>query len=74
MRPSWLRETAESYYFWPGLALAALAIGMALWGLTLWRQDWAGQIMWSALFGLAGCVLLALAFAESRHPHRRPTR
>lgn len=61
-----LHESAGSYYFWPGIALVGLASGMALWAVTLWREDWAGQVMWSAFFALAASGLLVLAFRESR--------
>ena len=72
MRMSRLRETAASYYFWPGIALAGLAAGMAVWAVTLWRQDWAGQVMWSAFFALAASGLLVLAFRESHPATGRP--
>lgn len=61
-----LRELPTSYYFWPGLALVGLAAGMAIWAGTLWRVDWAGQVMWSAFFALAGLGFLTLAFRETR--------
>lgn len=74
MRLRRLRETADSYYFWPGVALVGLAAGMALWALTLWREDWAGQVLWSAFFALAASGFLTLAFRESHREVRRPGR
>jgi FtsH-binding integral membrane protein len=69
-----LREMLSSYYFWPGAALLALAIGMAIWAWTLLREDWAGQVMWSVVFALVAAILIVLAWRESRpHPRRSAT-
>jgi hypothetical protein len=68
-----LREMVGSYYFWPGAVLMVLAIGMAAWAATLWRVDWAGQVMWSVVFGVAASILLVLAYRESRPSPRRAT-
>ena len=72
MRLRRLRETAASYYFWPGVALVGLAAGMALWAVARWRVDWAGQVIWSVFFALAAAALLGLAFREARADTARP--
>jgi hypothetical protein len=61
----------NSYYFWPGAALLALAAGMGVWAATLWHEDWAGQVMWTVVFAVAALILLVLAYRESRPQPRR---
>jgi len=70
MRHLRLRHILPSYYFWPGAALLGLAAWMAVWAWTLWREDWAGQVMWSVVFALVAATLLVLAWRDSRPPLR----
>lgn len=67
-----LRQSAGSYFFWPGAVVLALALGMAAWGLVLHRVDWAGQAMWSVFFALVAAGLLTLAYRESTAEAKQP--
>lgn len=71
MTLSRVRAMIGTYYFWPGAALLALAIGMGVWAVTLWREDPAGQVIWSVFFVLPASGLLVLAFRESLHEQYR---
>jgi len=67
-----LREMTASWYFWPSLALLALAVGMAAWAAALSQGNWLGQVVWSVFFAVIALILLVLAFRESRpQPLRR---
>jgi hypothetical protein len=60
-----LTNVRHNFYFWPIVALSAVAVFFFGWAVQISAQNWMGQAVWGGFATIIAMVLLAMAVREA---------